>query len=127
VADILIKGGEMETAAQELAASIHEIFAVDPVRTAIAKQNPPNTRALVEIAAICLALPPAVIGTADIIARMHPGDRLQRLIAKAAALHKTTKSSILIDVGDGKPIPLEQAKHDTIVKALQELEQRLKA
>jgi hypothetical protein len=44
VADILIKGGEMETAAQELAASIHEIFAVDPVRTAIAKQNPPNTR-----------------------------------------------------------------------------------
>lgn len=127
MADILIRGGDTETAANELAAAVRDIFAIDPIRTAFVNGQSPDTRGLVELTAICLALPPAVIGTADILARMRLGDRLQRLISKAATLHKQTKATILIDLGDGKPIPLEHAKHDTILSALQELEHRLKS
>lgn len=127
MAEILIRGGDAEAAAKELAAAVQEILTVQPVRTDIGGAQAPNTRALMEIAAICLAFPPAVVGVADILARMQLGDRLRRLIAKAASLHKATRATILIDAGDGKPIPLEEARHDAILAALRACEQRLKA
>jgi hypothetical protein len=126
MAEILIKGGDTDAAANELASALRDIFAIDPLRTTIASATAPGTRSMVELALICLALPPAAIGTADIVARMQLGQRLQRLIARVAALRKTNRASVLIDPGDGKPIPLEEASRDAIIAALQAVEQRLK-
>jgi hypothetical protein len=127
LAEILIRGGETEMAADELASAVRDIFAVDPVRTQIAASYTPGTRVVLELAAVALALPPAVIGTADILSRARLGERVRRLIAKAVAVRKTTRAAILIDPGDGNPIPLEEASHDAIVTALHAVEQRLRS
>jgi hypothetical protein len=71
-------------------------------------------------------LPPAVIGTADLISRSSLQERLRRLTGKAAAVRKATRASILIDPGDGKPIPLEEANRDAILAALKAVEQKLR-
>jgi hypothetical protein len=126
MAEILIRNGDAEAAAIDLAAAIQEIFAVEPLRSSRAAPHTPGTRVLVEATLIALALPPAVIGTADILARAHLGEKLRRLIGKATALRKTTRAAILIDPGDGKPIPLEEANRETILTALQAVEQRLR-
>ena len=126
MAEILIQGGDTEAAANELAAAIRDIFGVEPIRTAAATGPAPGTRGLVELGLIILALPPAAVGTADILARVRLGDRLQRLIAKLAPRRKTTRATVLIDPGDGKPIPLEEASREAIVAALHAIEQRLK-
>jgi hypothetical protein len=127
MAEILIQGGDTEAAANELAAAIQDIFAVEPLRSARLTGHTPGTRALLELAAIALALPPAVIGTADVVARSRLGERLRRLTAKAAPVRKTTRASIMIDPGDGKLIPLEEAKRDAILAALQAVEQKLRS
>jgi hypothetical protein len=127
MADILVRGGETEVAANELAATIRDLFGVDPIATPIAASHAPGTRVVLELAAIALALPPALLGTADILSRSRLGDRMRRLIAKAASLRKTTRATIFIDPGDGKPIPLEEASRDAILAALHAVEQRLKS
>lgn len=75
---------------------------------------------------MALALPPAVIGTADVLARSRLADRLRRLTGRAASVRKTTRAAIMIDPGDGKLIPLEEAKRDAILAALQAVEQKLR-
>jgi hypothetical protein len=86
----------------------------------------PGTREALAITAIVLAMPSAVIGTADIVARAQLGQKLRRLIERVAALRKRTHASVLIDPGDGKHIPLEEASHEAILAALHHIEQRLK-
>jgi hypothetical protein len=127
MADILVRGGETESAASELAATIRDLFGVDPIATRIAASHAPGTRGGLELAAIALALPPALLDTADILSRSRLGERVRRLIAKAASLRKTTRADILIDPGDGKPIPLQEASRDAILAALHAVEQRLKS
>jgi hypothetical protein len=127
MAEILIRNGDTEAAAGELAAAIRDIFAVEPIRRVIGGQRTPGTRDLTGIVGICLALPGAVTATADIVARAQLGARLQRLIARVATVRKTTGATVLIDPGDGKPIPLEQASHEAILAALRAVEQRLKS
>jgi len=124
--EILIRNGDTEAAADELAAALHDIFAVAPIRRVSTRGHTPGTRGLVELVLIALALPPAVVGTSDIAARMQFGQRLQRLIAKVAALRKTTHVTVLIDAGDGKQIPLEEAHREAIIAAVHAIEQRLK-
>ncbi len=126
MAEILIQGGETEAAANDLAASIHEIFSVEPLRSTRTASHTQGTRVVLELAAVALALPSAVIGTADLVARSNLQERLRRLIGKAAAVRKTTRASILIDPGDGKPIPLEEANRDAILAALKAVEQKLR-
>jgi hypothetical protein len=127
MADILIRGGETEAAADQMEEAMHDIFACDPIRTSIAASHAPGTRDLAVLAAAVLAVPPAVISVADIMSRAHVGERLRRLAGKAAAVRKATHAAILIDPGDGKPIPLEQASHEAILAALHAVEQRLKS
>ena len=124
--EILLRGGATEAAADDLAAALREIFAVEPIRRVRGHGQMPGTRGLVELALIALALPPAVVGTSDIAARMQFGERLRRLIAKVAALRKTTHVTVLIDAGDGKHIPLEEANREAILAAVHAIEQRLK-
>jgi hypothetical protein len=126
MAEILIRGGDTEATANELAAAIRDIFGVEPIRTVAGSGRTPDTRGLVEAALIILALPPAVHHTVDIAASAQLGDRLRRLTAKVAPLRKATRSSVLIDPGNGKHIPLEEASHEAIIAALHRVEQRLK-
>jgi hypothetical protein len=44
MAEILIQGGETEAGANELAAAIQDIFAVEPLRTACSASHAPGTR-----------------------------------------------------------------------------------
>ncbi len=125
--EILIRGGDTETAANELAAAVREIFAVEPVRTVAGGGHAPGTRMLLEAALIILALPPAAVGTADILGRAQFGERLRRLITKLPSLRKTTRAKVLIDPGDGKHIPLEEASREAIIAAVHAIEQRLKS
>jgi hypothetical protein len=125
--EILIRDGDTVAAAKELSSALREIVAVDPVQTTIANERRPDTRALLEVAAICLAFPPALIGAAGIVTRMKLGDRLQRLLSKATTVRKTTRANILIDLGHGKPVPLEEASRAAILTALQAVEQRLRS
>ena len=127
MADILIRGGDTEAAANELAAAIRDIFGVEPLRTVASSGHTPATRVLAETALIILAVPPAVHYAKDILAGTQLSQRLRRLTTKAATVRKTTHAAILIDPGDGKPVPLEEANHDAIVAALHAVEQRLKA
>lgn len=124
--EILIQNGDAATAANELARAVHEIFDIEPRRAGTTGQPRPGTRMLAEAALITLALPPAVLGTVDILKRVQLGDRLKRLGGKAEQVRKATGASIMIDPGDGKHIPLEQASHDLIVDALHALEKHLK-
>ena len=126
MADIQIQGGDTETAARELAAAIREIFAVDPVRSTSGASHTPGTRGLAEVALIALALPPAIHSARDILTHAKFTAGLKRLIAKITDLRKSTKASFMIDPGDGRHIPLEEASHDDIIAALKAVEDRLR-
>lgn len=125
--EILIRDGDTATAATDLARAVRDIFAIEPRRTGTAAAPKPGTRMLVEAALITLALPPAVLGTADILKRVQLGDRLKRLGGKAAEVRKATGATIMIDPGDGHHIPLEEASREKILDALHAIEQRLKS
>lgn len=124
--EILIRGEDAETFANQLDDELRELFGAEPIRTASKVRNASGTRGLVELALIILALPPAALGTTDLLARSKLGERLGRLLAKVAVLRKTSRSTVLIDPGDGKHIPLEEANREAIVAALKAIEQRLK-
>ena len=125
--DILIRGGNAETAAVEMRAALRDIFGVDPIPSSRATAEPAGTRGLVELATLVLTLPITGAAAIDLLARAHLADRLRRLIGKAAEQRKTQGARVLIDPGDGKPIPLEHANHETIRAALAAVEQKLKS
>nr|WP_294565166.1 hypothetical protein [uncultured Rhodopila sp.] len=126
MADILIRGGNSEAAALEISAAIDEIFGERPTRMSDPRGQKVVTRGFVEAALIVLALPPAAVGTADLVSRVRLGERFGALIRKIAEVGKTTKSSVMIDPGNGKHIPLEEASRDAILAALAAMEEKLK-
>jgi len=127
MAEILIRGGDAQATADALTAAIRDIFGVEATRTVAGGASAPGTRDLATLALIILALPPAVTGAEDIVARSRLGEKLQRLIGRVASLRRKTHSAVLIDPGDGCHIPLEEASHEAIVAALQRIEQRLRS
>jgi len=124
--DILIRGGDAETAARETRAALREIFEVDVTQTITGGERIQDARSL-DLALFILSVPPALDSSLNLIARARLGERLRRLIAKIQHTSKTTGAKLLIDPGDGKPIPLEEAKRETILAALEAFEQRRKA
>jgi len=125
MSSIRIGGGDTRAAAHELSVAIEEIFGqkLDRVTT------PPSQdefRGIAETALIVLALPPALISSADIVARARVAERLGKLMERIKSIQARTKSSILIDPGNGKHIPLEEASRDAIIAALVKVERRLK-
>jgi hypothetical protein len=126
VLNVLIRSGDSEAAAGEVASAIGEIFGTEPTRLPSPVQKP-VVRGMIEVALIVLALPPALIGTADLASRSRLRERLGALITRTNAISKTTKSSVLVDLGDGKHIPLEEASREAILAALGEVEKKLKA
>ena len=52
MADILIRGGDSDTAAHEMRAAVREIFGFDPLQTTRGSSNAPGTRSGVELAAM---------------------------------------------------------------------------
>jgi hypothetical protein len=118
VADILIRGGDVETAGQEVCAAVRDIFAVDPVSTSVGTNPSPDTRDPVAIASLVLAIPGTALAVADIAAR------IRRLFDTAAHQRRTTGARLLIDLGDGsKPLPLEEANREHVLSAITALEQ----
>jgi len=125
MSSIRIGGGDTRAAAHELSVAIEEIFGqkLDRVTT------PPSQdefRGIAETALIVVALPPALISSADIVARARVAERLGKLMERIKSIQARTKSSILIDPGNGKHIPLEEASRDAIIAALVKVERRLK-
>ena len=127
MAEILILGGDAEAAARDMGVALREIFGVEPWQTTRgAGEQAPGTRTLIEIAvAIALGWAPATVAVKQVYSEV--AERLHRLTAKAEAVEQETGASILIDPGDGKPIPLHQANRETIRTALERLEQHLKS
>ena len=123
--NILIQGGNGETAARDVSAAIHEIFGFQPSRIGGASQGV-RIRGAVEAALIVLAVPPAIIAMTDIAQRSRFMELIGSLIARASKTKEKTRSSILIDLGDGRHVPLDEASHGAIVAALTEMETRLK-
>jgi hypothetical protein len=123
--DILIRGGDAETAAQETRAALREIFEVDTTQTVAGGERVSGARSL-DLALFILSIPPAVDASANLIARARLGERLRRLIAKIEHTRKKTGAKLLIDPGDGKPLPLEEAKRETILAALEAFERHQK-
>jgi hypothetical protein len=75
--EILIRGGETEPSAGDLASAIREIY---PPRTEIGASLRPSTRVIPEMASGALDLPPAVIGAADILSLAQLVERMRRII-----------------------------------------------
>jgi hypothetical protein len=124
--ELLIQGGDANAAADELAAAVREIFGADPARSGGSATPLPGARDALTIAAIVLTIPTTIVAAADIVSRAQLGQKLHRLIERVAALRKKTHSSVLIDPGDGKHIPLEEASREAILAALHRIEHRLK-
>ncbi len=123
--NIVIRGGNGEAAAREISMAVAEVFGEQPARLP-ATPSKPAVRGFIEAALIVLALPPALIGSADILSRARLRERLSTLITKTDGVSKRTKSSVMVDPGDGKHIPLEEASREAILAALAAMEQKLK-
>jgi len=124
MADIVIRGGDAEAAARALRAAAREIFEIDAIQSTV-REGMEGKRSL-ELVALILAIPPAVIATAQLAAHAHLRERIRRLIATAETQAKATGARLLIDPGDGKPIPLEHARQEAILEALSAFEKRKK-
>ncbi|MFI5021402.1 MAG: hypothetical protein ACHQRJ_07095 [Alphaproteobacteria bacterium] len=124
MADIVIRGGDAEAAARAMRAALREIFEADALQST-AREATPGRRSL-EVVALILTIPPAAIAAVDLIARTRLRERLGRLTAAAETQAKATGARLLIDPGDGKPIPLEHARQEIIFEALAALEKRKK-
>src|SRR3984957_920228 len=106
--EILIQGGDTETAAREMRAAIKEIFEVDPLETRRGDGQQPGTRFLAELA-IALAITPAIESSIRLFSQSGLHSRLARLLKKADEQAKKTGARFLIDTGAGKPIPANEA------------------
>lgn len=123
--EILIRGGDAERAAQAMRSAIREIFEFDPLATPVHARHTPGTRSGLELAVmIALGLTPAIQAARELHGAF--AEHLRRLATKAEEQRKETGATLLIDFGDGKPIPLDQANRDAVLQALRELEQRRK-
>ena len=120
--DILVRGGDAEAAAKAIAGALREIFAVEPTRSTARAED---ARAF-DLVMLLLSIPPAIVATADLAGRLKLVERFDRLIARAAEQKRLTGAALLIDPGDGRPIPLEQASRDQIMAALTALQARLR-
>jgi hypothetical protein len=122
--EILIRGDRAEDAATAMADATREIFGTEPGRS---RRQAEHTKDAVALWALVVTVPPAVTAMIDLAGRLKLAERIGRLIHHAEATAKTTGAAILIDPGDGKPIPLDQANRETIIAALAEIEAKLKA
>ena len=125
MADIVIQGGDAKAAAQAMSAALREIFETDPILSTIDTAIPGSARSL-ELLTIILTVPITAIAATDLLSRAQVGQRWRRLITRAEKESKTTSARLLIDLGDGKPIPLHQANREKISEALAALENRAK-
>jgi hypothetical protein len=121
--DILVQGGDAEAAAKVMRAAVREIFETDPIQSA-ATGPVPGTRGLAELGLIILAIPPGVVYAKKMIDDFRLRERWRRLIARAEQEENATGARLLIDPGDGKPIPLHQANADKIREALAAFQER---
>jgi|HubBroStandDraft_1064217.scaffolds.fasta_scaffold727106_1 hypothetical protein len=77
--EILVRGGDAEAAATQLARAVGEIFAVEPARSSIAPAE--SMRGPVEVWTLILTIPPAILAMVDLAARLKLVERIDRLIA----------------------------------------------
>jgi hypothetical protein len=117
MAEILVQGGNAEAAARAMCAAVHEIFETDPLASTRGGSLP-GTRGLAELAVIVLSIPPGVF-----YARRLAED-LRRLVYRAEKEAKANGARLMIDCGDGKPIPLEEAHRAKVVEALKALQEK---
>ena len=116
--DIIIRGGDVETAGQEVRDAIRDIFAVDSHPTPIGTSPSPGTRDPIAIAGLIVTIPITAVAVADGAAR------IRRLFDTAARQRRTTGARLLIDLGDGsKPHPIEEANREHVLAAIAALEQ----
>jgi hypothetical protein len=124
MAEILIEGGDAEAAAQAMCAAVREIFETDPIRS-IRGGSTPGTRGLGDLAAvIAVGLPPAIFYSRRLVDDIRFAERWRRLTGRAAKEAKATRTRFLVDVGDGKHIPIEDAHPDKIREALTALQEK---
>ena len=122
---IVVSGGDCRAAVDQMTTALREIFNIEAKEIAVPNQQGSPNRNL-DLLAIALTIPSAAIATADILERSRLGERLARLIRRAEEQAKKTGARLLIDVGDGRPIPIEQARRDEIQSAIQALRHRRK-
>jgi hypothetical protein len=123
--DILIEGGDAETAAQAMRVAINEIFETDPLMSTREGARP-GTRIVLEMATLALTIPPGVFYGKKLLDDLHLAECWRRLITRAQKEQKATGAHITIDLGDGHHIPLEQAHPDKIREGLANLEEAVK-
>jgi hypothetical protein len=121
--DILVQGGDAKAAAQAMRAAVREVFGTDPIQSATTNAMP-GTRTLAELGLIILAIPPGVVYAKKMVDDLHLRERWRRLIARAEQEEKATGARLMIDPGDGKPIPLHKANRDKIREALDALQEK---
>jgi hypothetical protein len=125
--DILIQGDDQDIVARNMTAAIREIFGVDPLVSARGSEARPGTRVLVEAALLALGIPPAVHAAQQVSKSWELHERWSRLIGRAETAAKDKKATLLIDTGNGKPIPLHAANREQILEALKAIETHLKS
>ena len=115
--DILVQGGDAASAAATMCAAVREIFEADPIQSTISNAVS-GRRGLAELGLIILAIPPGVVYAKKMVDDFRLRERWRRLIDRAEQEEKATGARVLIDPGDGKPIPLHKANGDKIREAL---------
>ena len=122
--EILIEGGDAEAAAQAICAAVREIFETDPIRSTRGGSTP-GTRGLADLAAvIAVGLPPAIVYGRKLVDDLRFSERWGRFAGRAAKEAKTTGARFLVDLGDGKHIPIEDAHPDKVREALTALQEK---
>lgn len=79
------------------------------------------------MALLILTIPPGIFYAKRLVHDFQLAERWRRLVARAEKEVKATGARILIDLGDGNHIPLEQAKPEKIREALDALEKHTKS
>jgi hypothetical protein len=122
MADILIQGGDAEAAAKAMRDAVREIFEIDPIQSTVGR-GVPGTR-IVDAATVILAIPPGIFYANKLLEELHFSERWRRLTARAEKEAKATSAQLMIDVGDGKPIPFAEASPEIVLQALTALQEK---
>jgi hypothetical protein len=120
--DILIQGDDARTAAQAMREAIREIFETDPIQSTTGGGTP-GTRQF-DPYTFVLTIPPAIFYAERLAEQLRIGERWRQFTARAKKEADATQAQFLVDVGDGKHIPLEQAPPEKIREALIALQER---
>jgi hypothetical protein len=107
-----------------MCAAVREIFETDPIQSSRGGGSMPGTRGLAELAVIVVGIPPGIFYTKRLVEGLQIGERVRRLVAPAEKEAKANGARLLIDCGDGKPIPLEQAHRAKVLEALTALQEK---